>query len=137
MKAINQTKMITLGLITFFTMGFTTIALAEGGKQKEPIEIRVLNNNVNKQPLFLLNVNNAEVGEYLVKVRDENGEVLYREILKGEKVSRKYQLGFNEEESNTLFQIRFEITRLKTNETFTYNVTRKNTVIQDIVVAKL
>ncbi|MDB5198450.1 MAG: hypothetical protein JWO92_413 [Chitinophagaceae bacterium] len=134
-KAIKNTRIITMGLIMVFIMGFTQVALSIDGNQN-PVELKAIG-NPNKQPLFELKVNNAVPGEFLVKVKDENGDLLYTEKLSGKNVSRTYQLGTNLEEINDVFNVRFEITSVKTHEVFIYNVTRKNHVVQDIIVAKL
>ncbi len=133
--AIKKTRMITMGLMSFFIMGSTEAALSNQAHQN-PIELKAIS-NLNKQPVFELKVNNTEAGEYLVKVKDGNGDLLYSETLKGTNVSRKYQLDINEEELYNTFNVRFEITSVKTHEKYIYNVTHSNHVMQDIIVAKL
>ena len=115
-------------------MGSTQKVLANTQHQG-PIELKAIS-NLNKKPMFELIVNNAEAGEFLVKVKDGNGDLLYSETLKGTNVSRKYQLDINEEVYNT-FNVRFEIESVKTHEKYIYNVTRSTREIQEIIVAKL
>jgi hypothetical protein len=134
--AIKKTKMITMGLISIFIMGSTDTTFANPVNQ-DPVELKAIS-NLNKQPMFQLKMNNAETGEFLVKVKDENGDLLYTETLKGQNVSRKYQLDISEDELfGSSFHVRFEITSVKTHETFIYNVTRSNRQVEEIIVAKL
>jgi len=132
---IKKTRMITMGLISIFIMGFTQVALSNDAHQN-PVELKAIS-NLNKQPVFELKVNNTEVGEFLIRVKDGNGDLLYSETLKGKNLFRKYQFDINEEELYDAFHVRFEITSVKTHETFIYNVTRNNRVVEDITVAKL
>ena len=133
--AITKTKMITMGLISIFIMGTTTAAFANNGHQ-DPVELKAIS-NLNKQPVFQLKVNNAETGEFVVRVKDGNGDVLYSEVLKGKNVNRQYKFDINEEALFDAFNVRFEITSVKTHETFIYNVTQSSRQVQEIIVAKL
>lgn len=138
--AINRTKMITMGLITIFIMGFTQPAISQvplfNEADQNPIELKAIG-PLNKQPLFQLNVNNTEAGEFLVKVKDAIGVLLYSETLKGKNIWRKYRLDVSEEDLDANFKVSFEITNVKTRETFVYNATRNSRVIEEVVVAKL
>lgn len=131
---MNKTRTITLGFIAIFIMGFAQNVTSK--PHPNAIELKA-SSNFKKQPVFELSMNNTEVLEYLIKVKDENGNLLYSEKLKGKNVSRKYQLDISEEELNDAFRIQLEIVNLNTNETFTYNVIRNNRTVQDITVAKL
>ncbi len=132
--AIKKTKMITMGLISFFIMGTTQSSLANNGK--DPIELKAIN-NPNKKPVFQLKMNNADAGEFVVRVKDGNGDVLYSETLKGKNVTRTYKFDINEEALLESFNVRFEITIIKSHETFIYNVTSTNREVREIIVAKL
>lgn len=133
MKAIHIT-IIALAFLTVIGMGFTK--LPQPGEPKGPVEIKVTG-DFKKQPVFLLKLNNAEETEFLVRVKDENGEVLYSEILKTKIISRKYQLGTNDEEINEVFHVQFEIIKVRTNEIYIYNVSRTARSVRESVVAQL
>ena len=132
--AIKKTKMITMGLISFCIMGSTQAVFANNGK--DPVELKTLS-NLNKQPVFQLKMNNADAGEFVVRVKDGNGDVLYSETLKGKNVTRTYKFDINEEALLEPFNVRFEITSVISHETFIYNVTSSNRQVQEIIVAKL
>ena len=82
-------------------------------------------------------MNTAESGEFVVRVKDGNGDVLYSEVLKGKNVNRQYKFDINEEAVFEAFHVRFEITSVKTHETFIYNITRNSREVQELIVAKL
>ncbi len=132
--AIKKTKMITMGLIAIFLMGFRPVTFS-GDPKQTPVEIMAIGKQ-NNQPLFELKMQNDEVDEFLIKLKDGNGDLLYSETIKGKNVTRRYQLDVNGEEFNTI-KLRFEITMIKTNETLIYNITRNMRMVEDIVVAKL
>ena len=92
--AIKKTKMIIMGLISFFIMGSTQAVFANNGK--DPVELKAIS-NLNKKPVFQLKMNNADAGEFVVRVKDGNGDVLYSETLKGKNVTRTYKFDINEE----------------------------------------
>lgn len=133
--AITKTKMITMGLISIFIMGTTPAVFANNGHQ-DPVELKAIS-DLNKQPLFQLKLNTAESGEFVVRVKDGNGDVLYSEVLKGKNVNRQYKFDINEEAVFEAFHVRFEITSVKSHETFIYNVTSSNREVREIIVAKL
>lgn len=133
MKAIHKTRITAFALFTVISMGFTK---PQHDKPKGPAEIKVTG-DIKKQPVFHLKLNNAEEEEYLVSVKDESGEELYSETLKRKFISRRYQLGSHDEEINEVFHLQFEITKVKTNETYYYKVSRKARSVQEIVVAQL
>ena len=132
--AIKKTKMIIMGLISFCIMGSTQAVFANNGK--DPVELKAIS-NLNKKPVFQLKMNNADAGEFVVRVKDGNGDVFYSERLKGKNVTRKYIIDINEESLLEPFNVRFEITSVKSHETFIYNVTSSNRQVQEIIVAKL
>ena len=133
--AITKTKMITMGLISIFIMGTTPAVFANNGHQ-DPVELKAIS-HLNKQPLFQLKLNTAESGEFVVRVKDGNGDVLYSEVLMGKNVNRQYKFDINEEAVFEAFHVRFEITSEKTHETFIYNITRDSREVQELIVAKL
>ena len=133
-SAIKKTKMIIMGLISFCIMGSTQAVFANNGK--DPVELKAIS-NLNKKPVFQLKMNNADAGEFVVRVKDGNGDVFYSERLKGKNVTRKYIIDINEESLLEPFNVRFEITSVKSHETFIYNVTSSNRQVQEIIVAKL
>ena len=134
-KAIRKTKTFTAVLLLAFLPGFTTSALPVE-RAGDPIEFKLLA-NIDKGPLFQLDINNSHADKYIINVKDADGNTLYSERLKGKNVSRKYQMALETEGLPESFNVRFEIVNVKTHETLTYKVTRNNKVVSELLIAKM
>ncbi len=133
-KAISKTRTITAGLIILSIMGFTQPAFSTE-KNDNPVELKFMGKK-NHGPVFQLNMNNTEAEEFLIKVRDGEGNLLYSEKLKGKNISRRYQVAIDPEFYEE-FNVRFEITSVKTHETLIYNVANSRRAVDNIIVDKL
>lgn len=133
-KAIIKTGVITLGINIIFMMGFSQAPALTN--KNEVIEFRLME-KFDNGPLFQLNMNNTEAAEFLIKIKNGEGSVLYSEKVNGKNIFRKYLVVLESEDLYDAFYVRFEITSKKTNEKFVYNVTNKTLVVSDIIVAKL
>lgn len=135
-QAMNKTKMITMGLITFFTMGLTHPTMATGINEN-PVEIKFLGSFEN-HPVFLLNLNNEDGEQYSVTIKDANNHVLFTEKTNQADFSRRYKLDIEESEFRAPgFQLRVEVTSLSTKQTQVYKISTVSHVIEDVVIAKL
>jgi hypothetical protein len=98
-QAMKTTRMITLGLFTLCTMGLSQATFA-GSKTDNPVELKFIGKFKNR-PVFQLNLNNNETEQYFINIKDEYNTVLYSEKLKGENISRKYQLDIDDADLNS------------------------------------
>ena len=139
-KAITKTRTIITALITMLILGSTQMArsaeITPAETNQTAVDFKFIA-KLNNGPVFQLNMNNAETGEFVIKVRDADGNLLFSENLKGVNVSRKYQFAVESEELYEAFNVKFEITSLKTNKTLTLNATHTNRTVSDIIIAKL
>ncbi len=62
----------------------------------------------NAQPVYCLSINNPTVEKLTVTVRDQDGTVLYEEIVTGNYISKNFLLDRNDLGNNTIF---FEVKR--------------------------
>lgn len=135
-QTIKTTKMITMGLFTLCTMGLTNATFA-GVKTENPAELKFIG-KIKNQPVFQLNLNNNDADEYYINIKDADYNVLYSEKIKGENLSRKYQLAIDESELHAPgFGVRVEVTSAKTHKTLVYKISSQTSVTENIVVAKL
>ena len=74
---------------------------------------------------------------FSTKAQNRTLGFVYSENLKGINVWRKYRIDITKEDFDDDFKVRFEVTNLKSHETFVYNATRNSRVVEDIIVAKL
>ena len=137
-QAIKTTKMITIGLFTFCTMGLSQATFA-GLKSDDPIEFKFIG-KIKNHPVFQLNLNNSEAADYFIKVKDENYDLLFSEKVKAKAAnfSRKYGLEIEEADLNAPgFAVIVEVTSSKTHVTQVYKISSHRSVTENIVVAKL
>jgi hypothetical protein len=135
-QAMKTTRMITLGLFTLCTMGLSQATFA-GSKTDNPVELKFIGKFKNR-PVFQLNLNNNETDQYFINIKDEYNTVLYSEKIKGENISRKYQLDIDDADLNSsTFGVRVEVTSAKTHKTQVYKISSHKSVTENIVVAKL
>ncbi|MEI9945975.1 MAG: hypothetical protein WDN26_17360 [Chitinophagaceae bacterium] len=136
MKALlNKTRIVAIALVTIFTVAFTAPALANHEKDAAPVEFKYLGKYKN-QPVFEVTFNNNEEdNEFIVTIRDEFKNVLYKDFVKAGTISKKYLL--NTEEVGNDVGIQFEITGKKTNKTSVYEINRSSRVVEDLAVNKL
>ena len=135
-QATNKTTIIAAGLISIFTMALlpSTFAAVKTG---EPVELKFIGSKAS-QPVFLLNLNNPEVGEYLIALKDQDMNVLYSEKIKGINLSRKYQIAVEEAEFRSPdFGVNVEVTSLKTHKTEVYKIRSSTRIVENILIAKL
>lgn len=134
-KAIMKTTTVFILFATLFVFGTSQTVIAN--TVNEIIEVSFLN-KVNNKPLFQMNLNNVEPGAFLIKIKDGFDNTLHSEMLKGRKIGKNYLLDVEEADFNNAdFKLVFEITNVKTNQTFVYTVTKSTRYVEDILVAKI
>jgi hypothetical protein len=132
-KATRNYGFIAIALIAF-TFAFTNTTLAnEEGPTKHVTELKFIGNKEN-QLVFQLNLNSATEDEYTVIFRDEFGNVLYTEKLKGANFSKKYQLkseDFGDAALNVVVKSK------NNNSTEVYSINRSHSYVEETVVNKV
>ena len=88
----------------------------------------------NDQPVFQLNLNNNELAEFVVTLKDHSGNVLYTETVSGKQISRRYRLDTDEIDAN---DIKVEVSNRKDNSKTVYTINRNRRVVEDVVINKL
>jgi hypothetical protein len=130
-KSINKSLMMAIALMAISSMGFSQAPALS--KAVGTTELKYIG-KMEGFPVFELDVNNEEEGEYYVTISDKHNEVLYSARLKGTSLSKKYRLDLNEDD---LKNVRFEVTSRKTNENVAYEVSKEIGYVRDVSVAKL
>src|SRR5688500_13757453 len=98
MKTVISTLSRTaLLLMAVFTMSFSTNT-GTPGKSDIPAELKYLG-SFDNQPQFQLSLNNTEIDEFAITIRNRNGQVIFKEKIKGASISRKYQMNTEELDS--------------------------------------
>jgi hypothetical protein len=132
MKKVFNYRNTAIALFTALTL--TISASANATDDKNPataVELKYIG-NFNNKPVFELKINKAvEGGQYLVNIRDEDGNSLYRETLTA---SKKFMLNTDEIGNDVL---RFEITGKADNSKLVYTVNQNSRFIDEVSVTKL
>jgi hypothetical protein len=117
------------------TLAFSTTTLANGEKdpKSSTIELKFIGHYEN-QPVFLLNLNNAEEDEFSITFRDDYGNVLYSGKVKGSNISKKFMLNTEEIGDNVLS---VEVKAKKNDKAEIYQINRNRSYVDETVVNKV
>lgn len=127
-------KVITIIALIAFTLGFTTVTLAnDEGKTKNTTELKFIGNMEN-QPVFQLNLANTQEDEFTVTFRDETGNVLYTDKFKGANITKKFMLK-SEDFGDAALHV--TVKSKKNNSSEVYIINRSHTYVEETVVNKI
>jgi len=99
-----------------------------------PVEMKFIG-KINEHPLFQLNISGTpEQNDFIITVRDEFEEVLYKENFKGDYFSKKFLLNTDELGDATLL---FEISCKKTRRSVIYQINRGTRLVQDVAIREM
>jgi len=136
MKTITRTtirKAVITGFIASFLLTQNSFANSEKRTPKETaLEYA---GNINNTPVFKLAINNDAVETYLIKIRDVDGEILFSEKIKGNNITRTYQL--NAEYYDLIEGTTVEVTNVKNNRSTFYKIEMPVVTTKNVVVAEL
>ena len=130
---LNKTRIIAIALVAVIAVAFTSPVLANDRKDPLPVELKYLGQFKN-QPVFELTFNNIEDNEFIVVIRDDQDNVVYKDLIKSGTTSKKYLL--NTEELGDV-AMQFEITGKQTDKTVVYKINRNSRFVEDVVVNKV
>jgi hypothetical protein len=134
MKTIINYRNMVLALVTFLTLAVSPAANATDDKNATSVELKFIGNYKNK-PVFELQFAQAGTdNEYVVVIRDEYGNSIYRETFSSNILSKKFLLNTDEIGDDTL---RFEITGKTSNKTVVYAVNQNSRFVEEVSVTKV
>ncbi len=133
MKNSINNRYTAVAVAFLFSLGLAFPALAIDEKNKAGVQLQFIG-NIKNQPVFELSYNGTDAQEFAVAVLDNENTLLYKDVVKGNSITKKFLLN-TEELGNA--DIRFEITNKKTNKTTTYEINRNTRYVQDLVVTKI
>lgn len=133
-KIFSNNRLIVIAFFTAFSVASVQNVMAGDNNNTIPVEMKFIG-HLNNQLLFKLSfAGNAEHNEFTIIIRDEKKVVLYRQNIKGENFSKSFLLNADEIEDN---QLTFEIISKKTKESVVYEVNRKTSVAEEMIINKL
>ncbi len=133
-KVWNLKSIVATVLFATFTTIAAPVALANDSSHVNPVELKFLGQNKDHL-IFQLNFDDAvKDNDYTVIIIDKAGNTLYRDNIKGEKISKRFLINSDDIDEN---QLKFQITDKKSNETVVYQINHTTRVIQDVAVNKI
>src|SRR5688572_30000535 len=105
--------LVSFALSLFFVLSLNLTASAtDDDKKPSTIEVKMIS-AVDESPIFQLDLNNKEVEEFYLTIKDNFGNTLYADKVKGSNISKKFKLN---PEGMTDETIRIEVKSKKTNK---------------------
>ena len=125
----------TLVAVVALTLALTTSTFANGEKNPNTssIELKFIGKYEN-QPVFQLNLNNAQEDEFSITFRDDFGNVLYTAKVKGSNISKKFMLN-TEEIGDSVLNV--EVKAKKNDKSEVYQINRISNFIEETTVNKV
>jgi len=135
MKSTIKNLGMTLIAVVALTLAFANTTLANGEKNPNTssIELKFIGKYEN-QPVFQLNLNNAQEDEFTITFRDDYGNVLYAAKVKGSNISKKFMLNTEEIGDNALS---VEVKAKKNDKSDVYQINRVSNLVEETTVNKI
>ena len=134
-RVMSKNKATIVALMAAIGTTFTSPLLANT-TPTEPsgVEVKYLG-SVQRNPVFEVNLKNEAGENFIVRVLDATGTVLYTERLEGKNISRKYRIATEDElESGS---IRFEIKTVGSKKTAVYAVGVSENTTREMAINKV
>ena len=131
-KIFKNSRLIAIAFFTVFTGAAASPAMANNGKDL-PVELKFVG-SINNQTIFQLNISGTDLdmqNDYTLFIRDEYGNNVYRENIKGENFTKKFLLNTDEIGDDTL---QFEIMSKKSKKSVVYEVNRNTRSVEEVVI---
>ncbi len=136
MKTIkNNLKTLAITFTVICMIAFSNNLLANNEKDQTSIAELQFIGKVKNLPVFRLQFNNEMHEEFDVTIKDENGDILYSEKLKGNTTFRMYKL--DSENSEHISGTTFEVTNRGTNKKTVYRINQFIHTEDNLVVTRL
>ncbi|MFI5129618.1 MAG: hypothetical protein ACHQFX_06490 [Chitinophagales bacterium] len=132
MKKISI-RLFAIALIATVMTVFASPALANDEKKSIPVELKFAGISKN-QPLFHLVFNSTEENEYTIIVRDDLGNIFYKEIVKGTVFLKKFRLNTEEIDDANL---KFEIRSKAYDKPVVFEINNQSRYVDEVIVKKI
>jgi hypothetical protein len=133
MKAKMSIRFVAILLIAAFSIAFISPARANDEKNPIPVELKFVG-KLQSQPLFHLVFTGTEENEYTIVVRDVNGNVFYRETVKGTSFVKKFLVKTDDLDET---ELKFEISTKDHEKPVVFTISNSTQYIENFVVNKL
>ena len=122
-----------LTLTALFALLFVpSTVLAADTKPVPPVEITYVG-SIDFKPVFQIDFDNQDAAEVNLLLRDEDGTIIYSELVKDKKYSRKIQL----ENIDRNARITLVLRSKKGTQSQVFEINKSTKVVENVVVAKV
>src|SRR5687768_3628390 len=135
-KVMKNYSTMAIALIVALTLNSVTVLANDEVKNTKNIpgvDFRYIGSKEN-QPVFMLNLVNAEDDEYTISFRDKNGNVLYSDRIKGGNVTKRFMLNTDEIGNS---ELSVEIKSKKNNQVQLYKIGTTQSIVTETTVNKI
>jgi hypothetical protein len=133
-RIFSNNRIIVIAFFTVFSIATGSSAMANDSSRVLPVELKYIG-SINNQPLVQLTfAGNAEENEFTIIIKDEDGNSLYKETIKGENFYKKFLLNNDEIGNETL---RFEVISKRSSKSVVFEVNREFRYVNELAVNKM
>jgi len=133
-KIFRNNRLIAIAFFTAFSVAATPAAIANNNHDEIPVELKFIG-IINDQQIFKLNFSgNNEENNFIINLKDESGNILYKENIKGEHFSKKFLFN-NDEIAGEL--VRLEVISKMTNKIAVFEIKGQTRYVDEIVINKI
>jgi hypothetical protein len=132
-KIFRNSRLIAIAFFTVFTASAAHAVPANNGIDL-PVELKFVG-SMNNQTIFQLKISgNTLHDDFILIIRDEFGNSIYKENIKAENFSKKFLFDTEELGDDTLL---FEVFCRKTNKSVQYKISRQYHHTEEVLVSEL
>jgi hypothetical protein len=130
---ITKTRAIAFALLVIISSSFTTFANNDKSKEIPAVAFRFIG-SVEAQPVYQLDISQADGEEYFISFSDSFGTVLYSGSIKNGSTSQRFMINSDEVGSETLT---VTITARKANKSQVYTIKRSQNLVEENVIKRI
>jgi hypothetical protein len=133
-NVMNRNRAAIIGLVALVSTAFVNPVSANTKADPPGVEVKYVG-YLQSNPVFEIILSNPQSDSYFITIRDQTGNILFSEKLKGKNISRKYRIDTEEEIEEG--GLTFEVRSANTKKTDVYTVGVTATVKRDMAVSKV
>lgn len=125
-------RMVTSATLLLILLSTATTVNATDKVKNPPAEIKYIG-SVDSKPIFQIDIANADAEEVSLTLKDQDGTVIYADLIKDKTYTRKIQL----ENVDSNLKLTLSLRSKKGVQTQQFLINKNVRVIEDVQVAKL
>ncbi len=115
-------------------LGAHSVAMAGEDPGTPSVELKFLGNFRSKPVFELQFTNHGTAHDYILTIRDQFGNALYRESIESSTLTKKFMINTDELEDEVL---RIEVSSRKNDQLITYQINRSSHTVEEVKINKV